>query len=214
MIQEISTKAAASQFKNGWAYANGIWISKTFFPKAFDVLKSAGLATSGDKVRLPNLSGFLYGAGTDASNSGGPFKQDPQAYGLPKHRHNFEFDSSLTEKTLIRNASWIYSTKSAGAGIDEMPEFTYVVDGVSFVIPKNTPTAHSGKCNNSLKTGRFPRIKVWDIPVNASSTTAGKISTTTGESEVASFRPVIDGEICPRHIRVNALIYIGRPQGV
>ncbi len=201
----ITTATQASLFKNGWAYTNGAWISRTFFPKAFEVLNAAGLPTSGSNVQLPNLGGFLYAASTASSNSGGIFKQDPQSYGLPKHNHDFKFESSVTTRTLVRNAAWIYSTKSAGTGTASMPAKTYTSGGKTYNIPAGTPTAHSGHKNQNRK-----RLIVWDIPVNVSSSSSGRIDTTTGWAEATTSNT----EICPRHVIVNSLIFIGRPQNV
>lgn len=195
ILQTITTKAQAIQVKSGWVYTNGAWVSKTFFPKAFDVLAAAGLPTDGTNVQLPRLNGFAYAASTLGSNRGGIFQQDPQQISLPKHNHDFQFSENNTSLGKIKNAAWIYTTKEAGAGDYSTRDSYY--DG--YLVPKGTASAHAGRPNHTIKN-----TMVWDIPVGAGKC-HGNINTTTGTAKTSS------SEICPRHVAVNALIFIGRP---
>lgn len=203
LAQSITTAKQAAQFMNGWAYTNGAYISKTYFPKAYDLLVSAGMQHDANNVRLPTLYGFLYAASTKASNSVSVFYQDPQNYGSPSHFHDFNFGSSSDTKTLIRNAAWIWSTKTYGPGFQNTSPIRYG----NYVIPAHTSSAHGGHHSTKIK-----RLLIWDIPINVSSTVTSRIDLTTGY--ILPGPPSDGAEICPRHIVVNSMIYIGRPQNL
>lgn len=214
---DIMNYAQAKRFSNGWVYANGKRISKAQFPRAYDILKTAGCEHDESSVCLPDLKGFLFGAGDEDSNLSGIYQQKPQEYSMPKHKHVINMDAlkDPDKTTVIKNASWVYSTKSYGNQETSIAAQTFQ----GYDIPHGIPTMHGGHSNSLVNN-----ILIWDMPLKKSSGSLGTIETMTGQVENITaidcdVKTPFDSEpgyeaqkIAPKHVIVNAIIYIGRPK--
>ena len=187
---------------DGWVYANGAFISKIDFPEISDMLSRInypGKNNQVSQITLPNICTFIklkpWKSGVDTTNT---ITHQAGSYTSPNHTHSLtsSLGSSSSEIT-IKRAAWIWST--SGNGVDGVRSAQVFSDGKghSVSIPKS-PVMHEGNA------GENGKVIQWDIPVIAEFNNENM----PFSSDTTYFSS--DSTYFPTHVRMPALIYIGR----
>ena len=187
---------------DGWVYANGAMISKTDFPEIGSMLSRINYPNKINQVSqitLPNICTFIklkpWKSGVSTTNT---IVSQSASYTSPAHTHPLtsSIGSSSSEIT-VKRAAWIWST--AGNGADGERGETIFNDGRGHIITiPHSPVMHEGY------PGETGKVITWDIPVVAefNNNDMPFSSDTTWFSSA--------NEYYPTHVRMPALIYIGR----
>ena len=191
----IYTATQAKLYDDGWVYPNGTFISKQFFPDAYAFLKNIdypGKNDNGSGITLPKIDQFI-----QISNTSGITFND-QSFGFRSHFHKMNDSASdlSGKKFLVHNGAWIWSTRAAGAGTEDI-ERTYtsyktctVCGGSGIVKKPNKNGVYVNticeECKNKNKYNGVTKIPdtVYTIPKTASAHSGKGLSGRAIETDI------------------------------
>ena len=207
----IDTPDYACNFKDGWIYPNGTYITKQIFPEMYEKLmeltypldgKSKTFISNGKNyIKLPNIQSYFHPDNL-ATTHKSIVHTNPHYY-VPLHHHTISPDGDHTKIT-IKDAAWIWSTKTDGTG--QMVESRL---WGSKTIPK-TCTAHSGKHPDGTKSAH--KLS-WDMPINATTGTPRTI-VSEGSDPIPTNGSKLyldSSDICPKNVVFSVLMFAGIP---